>query len=85
MIFSIQRYLEDYFARRGFSDIDQYAIKIANLYSKQRPTKSDDDVLREMHRISTVFFRNNSSIERVQFEDSLLRLLDNKFKKKALL
>ena len=82
MIFSIQRYLEDYFERLGLSDVDQYAIKLANIYSSLSSTSPDEDVLRSIRRIHTVFFRNNDSLDRTEFESRLLAALNRKFKKK---
>ncbi len=82
MIFSIQRYLEDYFERLGLRDADQYAIKLANIYASFGPTSSDKDVLHSIHRIHTVFFRNNDSLDRAEFENKLLASLNRKFKKK---
>ena len=84
MIFSIQRFLEDYFNRRNLSDIDQYAIKIANLYDRRRHAKSEEQFLKLMRRIRTVFFQNNPSLDRPQFNSSLLKLLDRQFEKKTL-
>jgi len=85
MIFSVQRYLEDYFERRSLRDVDQYAVKVANIYSSRRPASPDADVLASIHRIRTVFFRNNDTLDRSEFENKLLSLLDSKFKKKDLL
>lgn len=82
MIFSIQRYLEDLFERRGLADVDQYAVKVANLYDSRRPIEPDEDLLRALHKIRTIFFRNNSEVNRIQFESDLLKLLDDRFKKK---
>jgi hypothetical protein len=84
MIFSIQRYLEDYFTRLGLSDLDQYAVKLANAYAKLRSTASDDDLVKAFRRIRTVFFRNNSNLNRVQFERNLIKLLRKHFQKKSL-
>jgi hypothetical protein len=60
MIFSIQRYLEDYFERRGLSDNDQYAVKVANLYGALRSSSSGSTLRRRLRSIHTVFFRANS-------------------------
>jgi hypothetical protein len=36
VVFSIQRFLEDLFARGRNDDPDQYAIALANLYDRRR-------------------------------------------------
>lgn len=82
MIFSIQRYLEDYFEQRGLSNTDQYAIQIASLYDQLHVNSSEEDVLKAMHSVHTIFFRNNASLNRVQFERDLLSRLNIQFKKK---
>lgn len=84
MIFSVQRYTEDYFQRRGLTDIDQYAVKVANFYAKLQPTTAEDDALRLMHRIRTTFFRANTNIDRSKFESELFKLLRREFQKKSL-
>jgi hypothetical protein len=83
MVFSIQRFLEDYFQRRRLEDADQYAVSIANLYDQSRAKKNDRQFLAAMRRVRTIFFRSNSTLNRAQFEKSLLGHLDNRFKKKA--
>ncbi|HZH33012.1 MAG TPA: hypothetical protein VEY11_19750 [Pyrinomonadaceae bacterium] len=82
MIFSVQRYLEDYFESLGLRDVDQYAVKLANVYSTLSPDSKDADALSSIHRIRTVFFRNNYDIERSEFESRVLALLNRQFKKK---
>lgn len=82
MIFSVQRYIEDYLSRRSLSDVDQYAVKIANLYAKRRSELEYDGFLRAMKKIRTVLFKNASSVARADFEKRLLELLDKNFKKK---
>jgi hypothetical protein len=82
MIFSIQHFLEDHFNRLGFSDVDQYAIKVANLFARNIATGSEEEVLISLHRIRTAFFRNNASVNRPDFERDLLSTLSRKFKKK---
>jgi len=79
MIFSIQRFLEDYFERRSLRDVDQFAVSIANLYDNRRAQTSDTEFLRAMRRLRTVFYKNNSSLTRVDFERHLLKLLDDSF------
>lgn len=32
MIFSVQHFIEDYFHRRGLTDLDQFAVRLANAY-----------------------------------------------------
>jgi len=82
MIFSIQRYLEDYFHRCGFTDIDQYAVSLAALYDRQRHRVSMQRFISIMGRMRTTFYKSNKYISRVPFEKKLLALLDSKFKKK---
>jgi hypothetical protein len=82
MIFSVQHYIEDYFDQRNLLDVDQYAVKLANLYTRNRPDASDDDILKSMRRIQTVFYGNNSELDRSFLEREILRRLDRKFKKK---
>lgn len=84
MIFSVQRYIEDYFQKRGLTDIDQYAVKVANFYIKLQPSATEDDALRLIHRIRTTFFRANTNIDRSKFESELLKLLKREFQKKSL-
>lgn len=82
MIFSIQRYVEDYAAQRNLNDVDQYAIRLANLYDSERADyHSDVDFLRRMRRLRTSFFIGNG-LDRASFERQLLSRLDRKFKKK---
>ena len=82
MIFSVQRYLEDYFNRCGLSDPDQYAISLAKLYDRERHGKPATTFLASMKRIRTVFYKTNPGRQRDGFERKLLALLDGKFKKK---
>jgi len=82
MIFSIQHYLEDYFHQRNLSDVDQYAVKLANLYALRRSGKAEPDFLKAMSRLQTVFYRNNSHLNRASVERDMLLRLDRKFKKK---
>lgn len=83
MIFSVQRYLEDAFQKRGLHDPDQYAVSVANLYGQEKAQKSDKNFLAAMHRIRTAFFRSNSGLDRTEFEKSLVADLKRRFKKKA--
>lgn len=82
MIFSIQRYLEDYFNRCGLGDPDQYAVNLARLYDRERHGKTVPAFLSGMMRIRTVFYKRNSHTQRETFERKILTLLDTKFKKK---
>lgn len=82
MIFSVQHYLEDYFHQRNLRDVDQYAVKLANLYARQREGKQATGFLKAMRRVQTVFYKNNSNIGRAPTEREILRRLDGKFQKK---
>jgi hypothetical protein len=82
MIFSIQRFSEDYFQKLGLTDNDQYSVKVANFYAQLRPDVSETDALSKMHRIRTSFFRVNFSIKRLDFERELLKILKRGFQKK---
>lgn len=84
MIFTIQAYLEDYFDRCGLHDKDQYAVRLANLYDRERHSKDAASFLSSMRRVRTVFYRRNAHTQRARFERKLLTLLDTRFKKKAL-
>lgn len=83
MIFSVQHYLEDYFNRRNYSDPDQYAVKLANLYGRRRANEKRNEFLKAMRRIQTVFYRSNDQLDRSQIEQHLLKLLDANFQKKV--
>jgi hypothetical protein len=80
MIFTIQRYLEDYVNRRGLGDPDQYAVNLARLYDRERFGKSVPEFLSSMRRMRTTFYRRNAQIQRDEFERHVLALLDSKFK-----
>jgi hypothetical protein len=82
MIFSIQRYIEDYFQRRSLSDVDQYAVRVANSFAKRVQHPTDVELLKSIHRIRTVFFQNNSHLNRAEFESKLIQLMRSRFKKK---
>ena len=79
MIFSVQRYLEDAFQKRGLHDPDQYAVSVANLYGQAKAQKSDKHFLAALHRVRTAFFRSNSGLDRTEFEKSLLSDLKRRF------
>jgi hypothetical protein len=83
MIYSIQSYLENYFHRRGFEDVDNYAVNLARLYNHHRHRSSVQSFLTAMRRIRTVFYKQNATGQRPAFEKRLLGLLDSHFKKKA--
>lgn len=82
MIFSIQRYLEDYFERKNLSDVDQYAVKLAHFYVRRRKAEPEAEFLKGMHRLQTAFYRNNAGLARPSVEREILRRLDAKFQKK---
>src|SRR5712692_4564816 len=82
MIFSVQRYLEDYFERRGLSDTDQYAIKLANTYASWRGRSSKRAFLQRISRVQTIFFRANPSLVRAAFKAEVLDALDRRFAQK---
>lgn len=82
MIFSVQRYLEDLFSARGFSDPDQYAVKIANIYSTATVGVSSDQLEKSFRRVRTNFFKANSIASRKEFEAWLTKKLRTQFKKK---
>jgi hypothetical protein len=82
MIFSVQRFVEDYISNRGFNDPDQYSIALATTYSHSRPAKSEASFLTVMKKIRTAFFRANPGISRTEFERAILTRLDSRFKKK---
>jgi hypothetical protein len=82
MIFSIQRYLEDYFHRCGLNDTDQYAVNLATLYDRERHGKTGPVFLSAMRHLRTAFYRRNGKTQRETFEKRILSLLDAKFKKK---
>jgi hypothetical protein len=82
MIFSIQRYLEDYVDRRQLKDVDQYSVSLANLYAAKRGRSSKSEFQKAVRRIKTVFFRNNPALKRQDFERELIARLDERFLKK---
>lgn len=84
MLFTIQRFLEDTFNRRGLSDPDQYAVKLANLYDASRAGQSKSSFLSAVAKLRTAFFRANRALDRSTFEADLVKLLDRKFEKKSI-
>jgi hypothetical protein len=83
-IFSIQHFLEDHFAQRGLSDIDQYAIRVANVFDRATINATAQSLARQMSRLQTGFFRRNDSLDRKEFEEQLATALLRRFKKKIL-
>jgi len=84
MIFAVQRFLEDYFSKRGLHDPDQYAVSLANFYYRKRKVTSGKSFLQFAHRIRTAFYRTNHQVDRVVFEKTIVALLDDRFKKKEV-
>ncbi len=84
MIFAIQRFLEDRFDRRGLSDVDQYAVALANKYATGRRGKSKPQFLASIRRTKTVFFKNNRKLNRRAFETEIVDVLDRHFLKKKI-
>ena len=82
MIFSIQRFIEDYLDSLGVDDRGQYAVALANLYDKYRSTSDPADFLKRMRRIRTTLFKKHPSLKRAEMEKRLLNRLDKKFQKK---
>jgi len=81
MLFTIQGYLQDYLSKRNLADSDGYAVQLANLYFYHRSSMDDVQFLRRVRRIRTVLFVNNGIGNRVEFERTLVRWLDGRFKK----
>ncbi len=81
MLFTIQTYLEEYLSNRNMADSDGYAVRLANLYFYYRSNTEDALFLNKVRHIRTIFFLNNGIKERKDFEQSLIRRLDNRFKK----
>lgn len=84
-IFSIQRFLEDYFERRGLSDVDQYAVRVANAYEHLTLGATEVTVATTLGRLRTAFFRRNTDLQRKQFERQLAKVLLRRFKKKRMI
>jgi hypothetical protein len=84
MIFSMQRFIEDYLRNRNLPDDGQYSIKASNLYAKYRRTESDKNVLARLRKIQTVVYKNNPGVDRDSTERQLLERLDTKFSKGAI-
>lgn len=82
MIFSVQRFVEDYFERRGLADVDQYAIRVANQFDRLPANASVDTIANALASIRTTFFRRNREVTRRGFEAALADVLNRRFKKK---
>jgi hypothetical protein len=83
MIFAIQRYLEDYFVRRGLADVDQYAISVANVVERHLGEADETALTQALARIRTAFYSRNRALRRREFESELATSLRAKFKKKV--
>ena len=83
MLFEIQAYLEDIFYRSNFKDSDGYAVKLANYYFNFSRNLNEEEFLRKIGRIKTIFYINNKSLKRRGFEILITRKLYKKFKKKT--
>jgi hypothetical protein len=83
MIFSIQHYIEDYFQRRNLSDIDQYAVRVANTFVDHLDEPNNKRLLKSLRRIRTVFYQNNEQLDRTEFELILAGQLRARYKKKT--
>ncbi|HWZ63017.1 MAG TPA: hypothetical protein VNX02_08345 [Steroidobacteraceae bacterium] len=84
-VFSVQHFLEDHFEQRGLTDIDQYAVRVANVFGRVGVEATAESVARQIGRIHTAFFRRNKELERREFEEHLASALLRRFKKKALI
>jgi len=82
MIFSVQHFLEDHFEKRGLSDIDQYAIRVANVFEGLGFRATEQTLVNALARVRTSFFRRNRSLERKGFETRLAATLWRRFPKK---
>jgi hypothetical protein len=82
MIFSVQRFLEDYFQQRGLTDVDQYAIRIANLFDRYHVQDGSETFTLALRKIRTAFYRRNQQLNRRDFEAVITTLLTRRFKKK---
>lgn len=84
MLFTIQAYLEEYLNKRNLVDSDGYAVRLANLYFYHRSNADNNLFFSKVGRIRTVLFVNNGIKNRKEFEQSLIRRLDNRYKKKFI-
>ncbi len=83
MIFSIQRLVEEYITRRGLADVDQYAVKVANLYDRMAAQPDTDSLAKALSTVRTTFFRRNAAVDRKRFEQALSVRLAQSLKKKT--
>jgi hypothetical protein len=83
-IFSVQHFLEDHFAQRNLTDIDQYAVHVANVFDRAATNATAQTLARQMSRLQTSFFRRNDSLKRKEFEQQLATTLLRRFKKKIM-
>ncbi len=81
MIFSVQRFLEDHFERRGFTDVDQYAVRVASVFDRLGPRASEETLARKLGRLRTAFFRRNHDLDRKDFEARLAATLRRRFQR----
>src|SRR5258708_11137258 len=82
MIFSVQRFLEDHLAQRGLSDVDQYAVRLANAFEEVGTSASARVVCSRFARVRTSFFKRNRELSRKVFEQELVGALLRRFQKK---
>src|SRR5438105_701170 len=82
-IFSVQRFLEDHFERRGLADVDKYAVRIANAFERVGSSATDATLAVELSHVRTAFFRRNHDLNRKEFELRLAASLRRRFKKKT--
>lgn len=82
MIFSVQRFVEDYLERRRIADIDDYAIGAATAFERAGTSASEEDIAQRLRRIRTALFRRNADLNRTEFERQLARALKRRFPKK---
>jgi hypothetical protein len=82
VIFSVQRYLEDRFERRGLADVDSYAVQAANAFVRVGQAAGEAAIAKELAKIRTAFFRRNAELKRREFEAQLAGDLRRRFKKK---
>jgi len=78
-VFSVQRFLEDHFSRRGLADVDQYSIQVANVFDRLGSRASEETLARELGRLRTAFFRRNHDLDRKEFEARLAATLRRRF------
>lgn len=83
MIFTVQRYIEDYLDKRGIDDRDQYAVLVANIYATKPRNESQELTLKRIRRVRTAIFGNNPHLKRAEFERQLLNRLEARFQKKT--